>query len=178
MNPNDDENQLFLNAMKGVKPLNIEKQHHSKKGPPIEKKTLSYRRQGTLIDTSRFIPLPPQPNSPYDPEDKIAYFKSGFSERQKKHFIRGEIPPRASLDLHGLSVDEAHQALDHFLKKAQFHHWRCIKIIHGKGNKEAILKNTVVGLLENRPDLILANHSCIPRQGGTGALLVLLASKS
>ena len=54
----------------------------------------------------------------------------------------------------------------------------CVRIIHGKGlhgdSGAPVLKNLVDRLLRQRAD-VLAFHSRRRRQGGTGAVLVLLA---
>ncbi|WP_425477971.1 Smr/MutS family protein [Xanthomonas cucurbitae] len=56
----------------------------------------------------------------------------------------------------------------------------CVRIIHGKGlqsdNGAPVLENLMDRLLRQRND-VLAFHSAPPTQGGTGALLVLLARK-
>ncbi|TQV07217.1 SMR domain protein, partial [Xanthomonas perforans] len=55
-----------------------------------------------------------------------------------------------------------------------------VRIIHGKGLQSdtgaPVLKNLMDRLLRQRND-VLAFHSAPPTQGGTGALLVLLARR-
>ena len=55
-----------------------------------------------------------------------------------------------------------------------------MRIIHGKGlGSDAeipVLKNVVDRVLRQRSD-VLAFHSAPPAQGGTGAVLVLLAAR-
>ena len=55
----------------------------------------------------------------------------------------------------------------------------CVRIVHGKGlNSEGlpVLKNLVDRMLRQRSG-VQAFHSAPPRQGGTGAVLVLLRSR-
>ena len=56
----------------------------------------------------------------------------------------------------------------------------CVRIIHGKGQRAdagaPVIKNLVDRLLRQRAD-VMAFHSAPPAQGGTGAVLVLLARR-
>jgi DNA-nicking Smr family endonuclease len=55
-----------------------------------------------------------------------------------------------------------------------------VRIVHGKGINSTdslpVLKNVVDRVLRQRSD-VLAFHSAPPAQGGTGAVLVLLARR-
>lgn len=85
----------------------------------------------------------------------------------------------ASLDLHGLSQEEAHQALARFLARAAQAGRRCVLVVTGKGVKaggEGILRASVPRWL-NAPELraqVLAFTYAAPKDGGTGALYILL----
>lgn len=88
----------------------------------------------------------------------------------------GEIVSEARLDLHGLNPDSARTSLCDFIEKQTLQGKRCVLIIHGKGSKHGeapVLKNHVNHWLQQLPQ-VLAFHSAIPRDGGTGALYVLL----
>ena len=67
-----------------------------------------------------------------------------------------------------------------FLTDARHAGLGCVRIIHGKGlhgdSGTPVLKNLVDRLLRHRAD-VLAFHSAPPAQGGTGAVLVLLAKR-
>ena len=83
------------------------------------------------------------------------------------------------LDLHGASALQAETMLARFLAEAVAAGYGCVRIIHGKGSAEPgvpVLKNLVDRLLRQRGE-VLAFHSAPPAQGGTGALLVLLARR-
>ena len=81
------------------------------------------------------------------------------------------------LDLHGLRVDEAREALAHFVANAHRCGLRCLRVIHGKGlgsaGKEPVLKDKVPRWLVQR-DEVLAFCQARPTDGGAGALIVLL----
>ena len=90
---------------------------------------------------------------------------------------RGKLHPEARIDLHGMTVDEAHDALADFLTDARNRGGRCVRVIHGKGltspGREPILKGKVRKWLSHWDDVLA--YSEAPRHaGGGGAVLVLL----
>lgn len=92
---------------------------------------------------------------------------------------RGRLRPEARLDLHGLTQEKAHRSLNRFIDQAQASGARSLIIITGKGRVSeggGVLRNQVPKWL-NAPDLrprILAFTPAQPRDGGAGALYVLL----
>ncbi|MCE3238593.1 MAG: smrA [Gammaproteobacteria bacterium] len=81
----------------------------------------------------------------------------------------------ASLDLHGMVVTEARNALSHFLMECHRQGIRQVLIIHGKGrtNLYPILKNKLNQWLR-QTDHVLAFCSVKTSDGSSGALHVLL----
>ncbi|SEL84010.1 DNA-nicking endonuclease, Smr domain [Pseudoxanthomonas sp. GM95] len=92
---------------------------------------------------------------------------------------RGQFSVQDELDLHGATAGQAETALRLFLREAQRSGTACVRIVHGKGlGSDAeipVLKNVVDRVLRHRSD-VLAFHSAVPAQGGTGAVVVLLAA--
>jgi DNA-nicking Smr family endonuclease len=90
---------------------------------------------------------------------------------------RGHWSVQSDIDLHGHSIDEAHDALADFLDDARQHGYRCVRVIHGKGltspNKEPVLKGKVRRWLSHWDD-VLAYCEAPRHAGGGGAVLVLL----
>ena len=92
---------------------------------------------------------------------------------------RGRLRPEARLDLHGMTQDKAHRALNRFIAEAQSSGVRSIIIITGKGRISeggGVLRNQVPKWL-NAPGIrpsILAFSPAQPKDGGEGALYVLL----
>jgi DNA-nicking Smr family endonuclease len=97
---------------------------------------------------------------------------------------RGELSAQEELDLHGLTATQAQSLLRAFLGDARRHGLGCVRIIHGKGrgadeldaSGAPILKNLVDRVLRQRAD-VLGFHSAPAAQGGTGAVVVLLAKR-
>jgi DNA-nicking Smr family endonuclease len=81
------------------------------------------------------------------------------------------------IDLHGMFVDEARDAVAQFLKRAQATERLCVRIIHGKGNgspnRQSVLREKVRRWLKQRDEVIAFAE---PREndGGAGATLVRL----
>jgi DNA-nicking Smr family endonuclease len=87
------------------------------------------------------------------------------------------MPVGAVLDLHGLRVAEARQALQQLLLHAQLQGDKVVRVIHGKGKgsgtQQAVLKQQVNHWLQQDP-MVLAFCSAQPKDGGSGAVYVLL----
>jgi DNA-nicking Smr family endonuclease len=93
---------------------------------------------------------------------------------------RGQWAVQSELDLHGHTIDEAHDALADFLDDALQHGYRCVRVIHGKGltspNREPVLKGKVRAWLSHWNE-VLAYSEAPPHGGGGGAVLVLLRGR-
>lgn len=127
---------------------------------------------------------------PLDAGDALSYRRDEISPRLLQKLKRGEISAQEELDLHGADAREAEQLLRAFLHDARLHGVGCVRVIHGKGlhgkalhgaasiasSGAPVLKNLVDRMLRQRAD-VLAFHSAPPLQGGTGAVLVLLAPR-
>ena len=115
--------------------------------------------------------------------DALAYRRDSLPMRSYQRLRRGEIAVQDELDLHGADVRQAEVLLRVFLTDARHRGLGCVRVIHGKGAHGGgpfgtdglpVLKNLVDRLLRHRAD-VLGFHSPPPTQGGTGAVLVLLA---
>ena len=93
---------------------------------------------------------------------------------------RGHWVVQAVVDLHGMTVDEAHDVLADFLLDARNRGLRCVRIIHGKGltspNREPVLKGKVRRWLSQWDD-VLAYCEAPRHAGGSGAVIVLLRGR-
>ncbi|PJK08533.1 SMR domain protein [Lysobacteraceae bacterium NML08-0793] len=112
--------------------------------------------------------------------DALVYRRDEVPPRTLKRLARGEFAAVDELDLHGIDSRSAENWLREFLRHAVQEGFGCVRIIHGKGRYSAegvpVLKNLVDRMLRQRAD-VLAFHSAPAAQGGTGAVLVLLASR-
>jgi DNA-nicking Smr family endonuclease len=98
-----------------------------------------------------------------------------------KKFKRGKMPVDARLDLHGLTLAQAHAALISFIRTQAERGARSVIVVTGKGSPNAErptgkIKAELIHWLNAgsvRP-YILAVNEATPRQGGSGAVYVLL----
>lgn len=117
-----------------------------------------------------------------DPElaagDELVYHRAGVHASVLRKLRRGQYRVQAEIDLHGLTVTEAKQALREFLAEALDRQFRCVRIIHGKGlrsgHRGPVLKGLVSSVLR-RVGPVVAYVSARQVDGGTGAVYVLLA---
>lgn len=104
-----------------------------------------------------------------------------IDRRTAQRFTRGEMAVDGRIDLHGLTLDEAHGALTAFIRGAAGRGARCVVVVTGKGKGESIgrIRAEAPHWLNQaalRP-LILAVSQARAPHGGTGALYVLLKRK-
>ncbi|MEO1192630.1 MAG: Smr/MutS family protein [Pseudomonadota bacterium] len=99
--------------------------------------------------------------------------------RTGERLRRGKMEIEATLDLHGLTQERAHQRLRTFLWNARAKGQRCILVVTGKGRSgpESGVLRRAVPLWLNEPDLrplVVAVTPAQPQHGGGGALYLLL----
>ena len=115
-----------------------------------------------------------------DSGEALAYVKPGIPPKILKQLKRGRFAVQDEIDLHHMNAAAAESSIRQFLAEARLHDLRCVRIIHGKGlrskSQGPILKRLTEHMLRQRGD-VLAFASGRASQGGTGAVLVLLARR-
>jgi DNA-nicking Smr family endonuclease len=110
-------------------------------------------------------------------EDRLDYIAPGVQKNVPAKMRKGQYGLDAEIDLHGLTSGEAKRQLLLFLHRAVTDGCRCVLIIHGKGYRSQdnlpVLKNNLNLWLRQHQD-VLAFCSAKPKDGGAGAVLVLL----
>ena len=174
-----EEAQIFQRHVQDVTPLPQANRASldSPKPPPIARqRELDDERVleesiSDHMDVERFL----------ETDDKLSYRRSGIGLDALKRLRSGKWVIRSQIDLHGLRTDEARTAVAEFLRDSVKQDHRCVRIIHGKGlgsvGKEPVLKDKVKRWLVQK-DEVLAFCQAPPRDGGAGALLVILKAKS
>jgi DNA-nicking Smr family endonuclease len=102
---------------------------------------------------------------------------AGIDKTSRRKLSRGNLPVEARLDLHGSTAIQAERRLRDFLIDQAHHGSRCVLVITGKGaDGEGVLRRHVPLWLKQRPlaDLVLAISTAAPKDGGAGAMYVLL----
>lgn len=94
--------------------------------------------------------------------------------RAAKRELR-KYPIDTTLDLHGMSRPQAHEAVMRLLSRARAHGWRHLLVITGKGaGEEGVLRRALPLWLEERGESVMALAPAAREKGGSGALHVLL----
>jgi DNA-nicking Smr family endonuclease len=123
---------------------------------------------------------------------ELTYVRTpGLDRRSSERLKRGQMPIEARLDLHGMTQDAARRMLDGFIAGAANRGLRAVLIITGKGLRvrapaenawtgddlrPGVLRSAVPRWLNESPSRarVLAFTEAQPRDGGSGALYILL----
>ena len=169
----DDDIKLFRDAVADVKPLKFQVKVSDRPKPQpypsqriADEKKVVEELAGKLSDEWQELS-----------GDELNYRRDGVSQQIMRRLRNGRYVIEAELDLHGLRRDQAKQELVWFIRECQLKKLRCVRFIHGKGqrspNKQPVLKTKTAGWLKQM-DEILAYCTAPVTDGGTGALYVLL----
>jgi DNA-nicking Smr family endonuclease len=147
------------------------------KPAPVPHHTLADERD--VLEASKYgdDPHPQTWDTGQEFDHEQTFVRAGLGADVPSKLRRGQWSVQAELDLHGLTTDEAHDALSDFIVDSRTRRFRCVRVIHGKGltspNKEPVLKGKVRRWLAHW-DEVLAYTEAPRHAGGSGALLVLL----
>lgn len=104
----------------------------------------------------------------------------GLDSKIFQQLKAGRIVAEGHLDLHGQNADQAHDALLFFMRESYLAGRRVVLVIPGRGKNSpgglGILRAEIQSWLTREPlrRIVLAFCTAQPRDGGTGALYVLL----
>lgn len=102
---------------------------------------------------------------------------AGIDRRTAENLKRGKMSIEARLDLHGMTQIEAHRALTAFVAGQHESGRRCVLVVTGKGREGGGVLRAMVPQWLNAAELrprVLAFNYAQPRDGGDGALYILL----
>lgn len=168
-----DDAKLFREHVRDARPVTQDRvaPHRARRRPIAEQS----RRDAAAVMQSLL-------SDDYDSADvetgeELFYVRPGLQHAVIRKLRRGHYAIEAELDLHGYVVPQAREALDKFLRNARALGKRCVRVVHGKGKssegKMPVLKGKVNVWLRQKNE-VMAFCSAIPRDGGTGAVYVLL----
>lgn len=112
-----------------------------------------------------------------DVDDAMSFRRPGIGLEVTRKLRAGHWSIQREIDLHGLRVDEAREALAGFIRTAHRDGLRCVRVVHGKGlgspGKTPVLKGKVHSWLVQKSH-VLAFVQARADEGGAGAVVVLL----
>jgi DNA-nicking Smr family endonuclease len=162
----------FRRAVRDVRPLAHRKRAELRREAPAPLPQQRRRDEAAALAESLHGPLAPE--DALETGEELSYLRAGLARDTLKKLRRGQWVIQDALDLHGLTRPEAAAAVAEFLDAGRARGLRCVRIVHGKGL--GILKAKLGKWLPRRDD-VLAFCQAPPRDGGGGALLVLLKSR-
>jgi DNA-nicking Smr family endonuclease len=174
--PDDEDTRLFREAVRDVKPLAHERKVAVPRRPSPPRARFTRADRHAVLQES-------MDGDMGDPAlasgEELVFHRAGVQTSVLRKLRRGQYRVQAEIDLHGLNVAEAKEALRNFLANALDRHIQCVRIIHGKGlrsgHRGPVLKSTV-GAILRRTGPVLAYVSARQVDGGTGAVYVLLST--
>jgi len=176
VNDNRDDD-LFREAMSGVSPLSNDKAYHednSTASKPAAKKIAHYEEDEIEFHDPLSDELLVEE---VEPEGTISFCETGIQKGVFRKLRSGQYRISDELDLHGTTIKQAKQILMYYLQETPQFESCCVRIIHGKGNRSGknkpVLKTQVNHWLIEH-ERVLAFHSAKAKDGGTGAVYVLL----
>lgn len=174
-----EDHQYFLDEVVDVRPLKTEKRVETVKNKPSPKPIRNQHPAETEEQSDMEVFSDPVDLRDAAVDDVLFFARAGIQQKVQKKLRRGELPIEEELDLHGYTVIEAKTAIQDFLYECKRQHIRYIRIIHGKGyrsdQKIPVLKTHVAYWLPQLSN-VLAFSSAQAKDGGTGAIYVLLKS--
>ena len=118
--------------------------------------------------------------------DRLAHAPVRMDRRAHQQMVRGKLKPEARIDLHGMTLAQAHPELIRFVSTAHSAGKRLVLVITGKGKRgpddgpipqrQGVLRHQVPQWLAQPPlgGLVLQVSEAHLRHGGSGAYYVYL----
>jgi DNA-nicking Smr family endonuclease len=176
-----DGDKNFSEAMSDVMPLKREPRVDLVRNRQSDKdSSIEHRRRAAaqLLEGDR-NPLTETGIEPLDAWYVLAFKRPGVQNGVFRKLKQGRYEALSRLDLHRMTAEIARKEIFDFIEESYQFGLRNVLIIHGKGQSKAdqerssILKGCVDHWLRELV-IVQAFHSAQPRDGGTGAVYVLL----
>ncbi len=170
----NEEESLFLAEMDDVTPIKPDNKIGRKKKPnkPLQqtiRETENYALDDVFSSAEMVEDCP----------EILSFSRSGIQHKVLKKLRQGKNPIDHSLDLHGLTIDQARVELLElleFLAECEIADIRHATIVHGKGygSKGKPVIKPMVNRWLRQAENVLAFHSAQAKDGGNGAVYLLL----
>ncbi len=172
------EDISFTSLMGDVSPLKHDKATLRTNGPIRKDRSRAYHRAMAEAESEQVIDgLSSEAVEIVESDEELLFAAPGVQIRVMKRLRKGHVPWEAGIDLHGMTVDTARDELSAFIRDAHRQGMRSVIVVHGKAfsqsGQQPVLKSYVNDWLRQL-DHVLAFCSAQPRDGGSGALYVLL----
>ncbi|XXF75530.1 Smr/MutS family protein [Myxococcaceae bacterium GXIMD 01537] len=172
----EDDAALFFSAMDGVEQM---RERGEAPAPNVRLPEIIDENAESLAQLSELV----AGKGEFDVADSDEFIEGaapGTDRNLMRALRRGDFSVQGHLDLHGLTQQEAKDAVERFLTSSRAARRRCVLIVHGRGlhskDQVPILKERLkVWLSQKRiGQMVLAFATARPHDGGAGAVYVLL----
>ncbi len=175
-NISSEDQDLFRSALDNVRPIRRKDEVRQREKPkPNAHQTVRNERS---VRDELLTRMPDW--SLAETGEEISFLRDGYRPKILTRLRKGAYSVADDIDLHHLSQPDAKSLILDFLDHATRQGFTCVKIIHGKGlrsKKEGpVLKRLTASVLSRHPR-VLAFSSAPPKDGGTGAVYVLLKAR-
>jgi DNA-nicking Smr family endonuclease len=165
----------WAEEIRTIKPLAAGRQRKAAVPPQIKPHTFQSLPQPAVHASRPHVAAVPLTVLSHTPRLQQA-LAPGHSPQLLKDLGKGKPAFTELLDLHGFTAAEGWQHLHVWLTDARRHDHRCVLVITGKGRgpeNMGVLKDSMKEWLGHHP-AVIAYHTALPRDGGQGAVYVLL----
>jgi DNA-nicking Smr family endonuclease len=172
-NPDDDKS-LFRRLMGDARPIAPDKRAPDYKPKPPPRARFRRDDEQSVLRESLEFDIDEIETAA---GEALRFSRPSIGRRTMRKLARGSFSVQSEIDLHGMTVPEAKNALREFISECGFRGYTCVRVVHGKGlgsgERGPILKTKVNNWLR-RWNEVLAFVSTRQVHGGTGAVYVLL----
>lgn len=174
------EEEIFMAAMQGVKQLEDSGGRQvAPRTRPSRAVTPADPEETARKDLQRFVNGEVDFELEYTEEYMYGYVR-GLDIKTFQQLKSGSLSIAAHLDLHGMTSDQAQEALLFFIRESYLQNHRCVLIVTGRGinspGGQSVLRRETESWLTRDPvkRVVLAFCTAQPKDGGAGAIYVLL----
>ncbi len=184
------EEDDFRALVGDVRPIKQQGPSHRKVATAVDKASLATRREAATAVAQQAAALGDEGFELLGSEENLTYYRSSLDKATIRRLSHGHIRPSITIDLHGYDIDRARDLVWRALLEAQKHQDRCMLIVHGKAgtgyrDDRGDLQDTGTALIKShvnhwlqQVNEVLAFCSAQPKDGGTGAIYVLLKKQA
>lgn len=174
----NEDLEILAREFADVRPLPVSEHAVVERGPQLTPSEAQLARRAAALADPKHDPNYLSDREPplVPPRAQLSFMRPGIQHGVFRSLRLGQYEPQSVLDLHRRTVQEARRELWQFIHDCRRYGLRTVMVLHGRGElspKPALLKSYVNAWLRELPE-VLAFHSAIKRDGGDGALYVLL----
>ncbi len=168
----------FAEAVEDITPFSQDKVNLYLKKKLSKRSDKAYHRDQATQDISQVADgLSTETVAMVDSDQALHFSAPGIQLKTLQRLRKGHLPWEQGIDLHGLNIEDARNHLSQFIRSSYQQQKQIVLVVHGKAYSQSgsspMLKSYTNDWLRQLPE-VLAFSSAQPKDGGTGALYVLL----